>query len=309
MQKHFRSASLRAVSYTLSVFAAIGIFGATAINAQEATSPKRMLDFEGNKIFSKQELAEVANKCLDGYSKSENQDEALDYCLHRVRQFLSARGYLQAQLGKPREEQSEGVLKTIVTVKEGAQFRLGEVKVNGTRILAPTQIREILELKTGEIANGDSISAWLFERVKKAYGNLGYIQYTAEVQPTFHRKEGAREGVADLAVTIDEGPAFTTGSIQFEGNENVSRDVLLREMTVRNGEIFSQDLLDDSLMRINQSGQFETIDADRDVYYAVDKEAPIVNLTIHLKKRVAELAPQPRSSGRVSSIQPIPEHE
>jgi outer membrane protein assembly factor BamA len=308
MHTNFRF-SLSNLMCALTVVFFSCVFGMASVSAQEATAPKAVLDFDGNKVFSKQELLEVANKCLAGYSKSENEDEVLDYCLHKVRQVLSARGYLQAQLGKPREEQSEGVLKTIVTVKEGAQFRLGEVKINGTRILAPTQIREILELKTGEIANGDSISAWLFERVKKAYGNLGYIQYTAEVQPTFHRKDGAREGVADLAVTIDEGPAFTTGSIQFEGNENVSRDVLLREMTVRNGEIFSQDLLDDSLMRINQSGQFETIDADRDVYYAVDKKAPIVNLTIHLKKRVAELAPLPRPIGRVSSIQPIPEHE
>jgi outer membrane protein assembly factor BamA len=93
------------------------------------------------------------------------------------------------------------------------------------------------------------------------------------------------------------------------GNENVSKDVLLREMTVRNGDVYSQELLDSSLIRINQSGQFETIDADKDVYYEVDKKAPRLNLTIHLKKRVAESTPLPRPIGRVSSIQPIPERE
>ena len=301
--------SLSDLMHALTVVFFSCVFGMASIHAQEATAPKAVLDFDGNKVFSKQELLEVANKCLAGYSKSENQDEALDYCLHRVSQFLRAQGYLQAQLGKPRQEQTETGSRTIVSVNEGALFRLGEVEINGTRTLAPTQIRELFELKTGEIADGDSIGVWLYERVKKAYGNLGYIQYTAEVQPKFHRKDGAREGVADLAVTIDEGLAFTIASIQFEGNENVSKDVLIREMAVRNGEVFSQDLFDAGLMRINQIGQFETIDADRDVDWKVDKKAPRVNLTIHLKKRVAELAPQPRSSGRVSAIQPTPEHE
>lgn len=295
------SLSMRAL--TVVVFA--GVFGVSSVHAQEATAPKTVLDFEGNKIFSKPELLEVANRCLTGFSKSQDEDALLDYCLHRVRQFMSTKGYLQAQLGKPRQEQTENGFKTIVSVNEGALFRLGEVEIDGSRTLAPTQIREMLELKTGDIANGDSIGVWLFERVKKAYGNLGYIQYTAEVQPKFNCKEGAREGVADLAVSIDEGSAFTIASIQFEGNGNVPRDVLLREMIVRNGEVYSQDLFDDSLKRISQSGQFETISAERDVDYEVDKQLPRLSLTIHLKKRVAAagLAPQPQPIRRVVSVQ------
>jgi outer membrane protein assembly factor BamA len=282
----------------------VALCGVATLHAQEATAPKTVLDFEGNKIFSNQDLLAVANKCLAGYSKSENQDEVLDYCLHRVRQFLSARGYLQAQLGKPRQEQAENGPRMIVSVTEGALFRLGEVEIDGARLLTPTQIREMFELKTGDIADGDTIGGWLFERVKKAYGNLGHIQYTAEVQPKFHRKDDAAEGVADLAVTIDEGPEFTIASIQFEGNANVSKDALLREMTMRSGEVFSQDLLEESLMRINQSGQFEAIDVDKDVDYWWDQKAPKLQLTIHLKKRVAELTPLSRPIERVSSIQP-----
>jgi len=277
------------VSYTLSVFAAIGIFGATAINAQEATSPKRILDFEGNKIFSKQELLEVANKCLDGYSKAENQDEVLDYCLHRVRQILSARGYLQAQLGKPREEQTEGVLKTIVTVKEGVQFRLGEVRVSGATTLTPEQILGMFDLKTGDIAASDKIAEWVYERVKKSYGRLGYITYTGEVTPQFHVKEGAGEGVVDFDVTVDEGKRFTIRTIKFEGNGSVPIDALRRDLLLRNGDIFNEEFLQESLTRINRGGLFQPIDADRDVDYHSLLGSSQVDLTIHLKKRVAAI--------------------
>lgn len=297
------SKSMRAL--TIGLFCCL--FGVGAIHGQEATTPKTVLDFEGNQIFSKQDLLAVANKCLAGYAKSENEDEVLGYCLHRVSQFLSAKGYLQAQLGKPRQEQTENGSRTIVSVKEGTLFRIGEVEINGTRVLTPNQIRDMFELKTGDIAEGDRIGAWLFERVKKAYGNLGYIQYTAEVQPKFHHQDGAAEGVADLSVTIDEGNAFTIASIQFVGNGSVAKDSLLREMTMRSGEAFSQQLLEESLMRIDQNGQFETIDADRDVDYWWDQKVPRLKLTIHLKKRVAELAPPPETNRRLGSIQVFPQ--
>ncbi len=303
MQTNFRFSFSNSMC-ALAVVVLSGVLSVSAVRAQEATAPKTVLDFEGNKVFAKSELLDVANKCLAGYSKAENQDEVLDYCLHRVSQFLRAKGYLQAQLSKPRQEQTENGSRTIVSVTEGALFRLGEVKIDGARILTAAQIREMFEEKKGEVANGENISAWLFERVKKAYGNLGYIQYTVEVQPTFHHKDGASEGVADLVVTIDEGPAFTIASIKFEGAGDVPKDVLAREMAMRNGDVFILDQLYNSLQRISQNWQFETVDADRDVDYEVDKRAPRVNLTIHLKKRVSELAPLPAPTHRVVSIQP-----
>ena len=142
--------------------------------------------------------------------------------------------------------------------------------------------------------------------MKKAYGDLGYIQYTAEVEPKYHRKDGASEGIVDLAVTVDEGELFTIASIQFAGIENLPKDALLREMTVRSGDVFNQEQLEASLTRLSQSGQFEMIDPEKDVDYRVDKEAPRINFTIHLKKRVAgsTLTPQPRPIGRVVAIQP-----
>ncbi len=47
----------------------------------------------------------------------------------------------------------------------------------------------MLDLKTGDVANADSISEWLFERVKKAYGNLGHIQMAPRLGLTIHLKK------------------------------------------------------------------------------------------------------------------------
>ena len=176
----------------------------------------------------------------------------------------------------------------IVPINEGALFRLGEVKIEGSTLFSPAQILEMLTLKTGDIVDADSLSVWFFERVAKAYGNFGYIQYTAEPELKFHLKEGGREGVVDLTVTIDEGHVFTIRSIKFEGNGSVPEHTLFREMLVRNGEVFNKELFVESLKRISQSGQFEPIDAEKDVDYKWDQKSPRLDLTIHLKKKAAE---------------------
>src|SRR5713101_741123 len=188
-------------------------------NGQTGSSEKLTLVFEGNKVFSERELLEVANNCLDQYSRSGPADESdkIDYCLHKVRFFIFAKGYLRAELGKPRQAQTENGLKTVVTVEEGALYRLGEIEISGSKLFSLPQIREMIGLKTGDVASGNTLSVGLYERLKKAYSVFGYIQYTAEVQPKFHLKDGAPEGVVDFTVTIDEGNAFTIRSIKFWG--------------------------------------------------------------------------------------------
>jgi outer membrane protein assembly factor BamA len=103
----------------------------SVIHAQEANTPKRVLAFEGNKIFSKAELLEVANKCLAGWSREQDDNQAIEYCLYKVRQSMFAKGYLQAQLGKPVQEPTDNGSRTIISVKEGPQFRLGAVEIVG----------------------------------------------------------------------------------------------------------------------------------------------------------------------------------
>jgi hypothetical protein len=56
-------------------------------------------------------------------------------------------------------------------------------------------------------------------------------------------------------------------------------------MLLRSGEVFNHELLDESLKRIDQTGQFETIDGEKDVDYRSVGKKPELDLTIHLKKK------------------------
>jgi outer membrane protein assembly factor BamA len=276
----------RSTAKALSLILFFVVCGVVTVRSQEPASSRPVLDFEGNKIFSKQELLDVANKCLDQWTKS-YETEQLDYCLHLVTNHLRAKGYLQARLDKTLYEQTESGSKAVVPVTEGALFRVGKIDIENSKVLAPVQILDMISLKPGDIADGEKLSMAMFERVKEAYGNLGYIQYTAEIVPEFHLKEKSEEGVADFLITIDEGPQFKVRSIKFAGGDNKTNDLLRRELMVRDGEVYNSGLFSQSIIRMNNTGLYDRIDIDRDVDYRTDVEAALLNLTIRLRKKIA----------------------
>ncbi len=260
---------------------------ASAVASAQQVSPGRpTLVFSGNEVFSEQELLGITDNCLamDSHWKERYNSQTLEYCLKRLQLSLAAKGYLQATVGKPISTTTEDGLLLKVSVSERALFRLQEVRIDGATAFAPARLREMLKLKTGDIANGDAINEWLFDAIKKAYSELGYIQYTAEVEPDFHLKQGSIEGTVDLAITIDEGRRFYVRSIHFAGNGDVPESLLVAQMLIQSGDVYNSELMKQSLARINQTRQFETIDFDKDLDYRSAQNSQQIDLIVHLKK-------------------------
>jgi len=188
----------------LSLLVSSGIAG-----GQKPSSGKLTLVFEGNKVFSEEELLRITDPCLENSRPRVRSDsEAIEYCLRRLKLSMGSKGYLQAVVGPPREQEAENGLCLVVPINEGLRYRLGEVKIEGSKLFTSAQILEMLTLKTGDIADVESLSEWLNERVKKKYADFGYIQYSVDPEPKLHLKTGEQEGIVDLVVTIDEGKSI-----------------------------------------------------------------------------------------------------
>jgi outer membrane protein assembly factor BamA len=254
---------------------------------QEPTRGDVTFRFEGNKVFSERELTGTAEKCLNNHPQVNERDysDLIDCCLDRLKFFLKAKGHLQATVQRSGEQETKNGRRVLVRVDERALYRLGGIDIRGTTIISPAQIRGMLALKSGDVADGEAIGEWLFERVRKAYGDLGYLRFVAEPQPTFHLEIGAQTGTVDFTVEVEEGNLFTFGGLRFEGNGTVSPSQLRREMLVRTGESFNQELFEESLKIINMNHGYEMIDADRDVDYKLDDPRARVDLTIRLKTK------------------------
>jgi outer membrane protein insertion porin family len=248
------------------------------------------IQFKGNKIFSAQQLRDTMTQCLDDYTKGFYDRRVFDFCRRRLDFFMRSEGYLQARVDEPQLDLSEGILKVMVPVSEGSRYRLGQLSVEGTQLFSPAEVLAILDLKPGDIANGEKIGHGLFERLKTLYADRGYLQYTAEPDPLFReRPEGAADAVVDFRFTIDEGPQFTVRTIRFEDNGRGRDEELRRALLIREGETYNQQLFYESIENLNRLG-FE-LERERDVDFNMKEGTPELSIVIHLERRNKEPGP------------------
>jgi outer membrane protein insertion porin family len=281
------------------------------------------IEFEGSKVFKSSKLRDQMKYVKEAglFSRFKELDilnrEKLDYDLHRVDNYMRSKGYLQARHGEPRIEglgprrtgfplplpflsSVDDTLKITVPIIDGKLYRLGDMKIEGNSIFSEQAIKAIIGLQKGEIANGEALSKALYENLKKYYGQQGFIQYTAEVTPTFKdNPANPNEGIADFQVTIDEGKQFTLRRLEFTGNTFTRDNVLRREVLMNEGDIYNQSLFEYSITRLNQLSYFNPIDKEKDADYRTNEEEGLVDVTV----KVAEKGRQQISfNGGISGV-------
>lgn len=269
------------------------------------------IQFEGNQHFSDGELRGALKLVKEAglISRFKGQDilhlDKLEYDLHQnVRGYMASKGYLEARTGEPRVEglgqrrtgfpilplpiisSSDEALRVTIPVSEGRLYRLGQIKIEGNSIYSEEVIRQVIGLKSGEIANGQRITKALSEDLEKLYGRSGFIQYSYEVAPEFKpNAQKPDEGIADFTVTITEGKQFTLRRLEFAGNTYTRDNVLRREVAVNEGDIFDKALWDFSVLKLNQLGFFDPIDKDKDAELRTNEETGDVEVNLRVSER------------------------
>ena len=237
------------------------------------------IKFEGNKIFPTDELAGFIRDCeMPPSEGTTNQLNRFEWCGVLLTNHIRRSGYLEAKV-VPKVQRTDAGQVVSYAVDEGVRYQIGTITIEGNNILTQESIRSKLALASGDVADGEKISKWLFEDVKEAYGELGFITYAAELDPTYRRDEG----LVDIAVTIDEGKAYFLKSIKFLGEPIVGLKVD-GMFLIQPGSVFNRRLYRESLARLNATGVYAPIDPDLDtaMQFAGDKVS--LSITLRLKK-------------------------
>src|SRR5436190_526517 len=268
------------------------------------------LRFEGSHVFKSNELRSHMKYVKEAglITRFREEDildrQKLDYDLHQVDTYMKSKGYLLARHGEPKIEglgkkrtgfpilplpvisSIDDTLRVTVPIIDGKLFRVGDVKVEGNSIFSENIIKAFIGLQKGAVANGEALSKGLYENLKKAYGNQGFIQYTAEVNPTFKdNPTNPDEGIADFVITIDEGKQFTLRRLEFTGNTFTRDNVLRREVLINEGDIYNQSYFEYSITRLNQLGYFNPIDKDKDADFRTNEEEGLVDVTVKVSEK------------------------
>jgi outer membrane protein insertion porin family len=213
----------------------------------------------------------------------------------RVRRALQDRGYFRAGVSDPITHiRNEGGLSLLtfrprqgkridirIPVDEGERYRLGGVTFTGnTHVPNVKALRAQFPTKDGEWFNATAVGKGL-ENLRKAYGSLGYINFTAVPTP---RPDDAKHLVY-LDIDIDEGKPFTVSRIEFQGN-TITRDrVIRRELLLEEGSVYNSNLWEQSLLRLNQLDYFDPLKIDTDSEEHTDAENGTVSLLLKVHEK------------------------
>jgi outer membrane protein insertion porin family len=265
--------------------------------------------FQGNKHINSSELRSamknlrpigvphsifLENLFAKTYDASKLEDD-----VEHVREEYENHGYFKVIIDDPKTQLRDtghegfhiplvqhGPGKTMditIPLEEGEQYRLGSITFKNNKAVGDVrQLRGQFLIKDGDIFSRDKIVKGL-ENLRKAYGSLGYINFT----PVPETRADDDKKIVYVTIDLDEGKAFSVRRIEFSGNTTTRDKVIRREIMLEEGQPYNQRLWEFSLQRLNQLGYFEQLKPDDPDVTEIHKneQEGTVDLTLKVKEK------------------------
>jgi len=174
--------------------------------------------------------------------------------LRNVEKIYTDYGYLEVELAEPQVEAREDGLFVKVGVREGPQFRVGEIDVAGDATIDLEQLRRRIQLKQGDVFNRSFLTMDV-EQLESFYTDRGF--YFASVNPVTRLSD--EEKTVDVEFRVKKGPLYFIRRINISGNTRTVDSVIRREMQVVEGQLYSARSLQLSNIRVRGLGFFEDV--------------------------------------------------
>jgi outer membrane protein assembly factor BamA len=120
----------------------------------------------------------------------------------------------EPKISFPSQGVRKGMAQVTVKVKQGTQYRLGEIHIQKATIFPSTRLRNLFSLRRGEIFNVGKIVEGL-EDLRKLYETKGYVNFAAVPEESI---DESRRTI-DLVVDVDEGKPYNFGKLYLDGVE------------------------------------------------------------------------------------------
>lgn len=180
------------------------------------------------------------------------KDEQLREDLDKLREHYQSKGYIDAEIRGTRVERTGPKWMVLhVDLYEGTQYKVGTVKIEGTKIFPLAEVQKRIKMGTGQVFTPDG-----FNKDNKAledfYGERGYLETGVQAV----RAPNVETGRIDLTYTIREGELCYIELIEIRGNTKTKDKVLRRELAVAPGDIYNTVRVDKSMERLKNLGYF-----------------------------------------------------
>ncbi len=228
----------------------------------EAQRKVSNVTFEGNTSFGSAELKKLTRV---GYQPLLGRKPTFNILVMNrdvtyIRGFYHDQGYLGCQVEAASEAAGDDELEVHFTIEEGDRTSLSRLEFHGNTVFPDEdlqgRIRALrgVRLREGAPLNASAIHAG-GEQILQGYRNNGF--HFARVQPGTGVRD-ALTGMAPVIYRITEGPQVSVTGIRVEGNRLTRREVIVRELTLNEGDFLDERQRIESQRRLFATGVFRT---------------------------------------------------
>jgi outer membrane protein assembly factor BamA len=235
--------------------------------------------FSGSLQLAVSDQDEIAASIMRQDS-GKSPDGATDDAVERVRTGWQDHGYFKVKVsGEKRTLTSRLDSRRIALsfyVEEGLQYSLDRITFKNYKLMADVSaVRGLFPIDDGDVFSREKIAKGL-ENLRKAYGEMGYINFTSVPDTQFDDENK----LISLEIDIDEGKQFYVSNINVLGLDELARQELLKSLPIKRGQIYNSRLWELSLQKYSSMfPDCQCGDSER----RLDQRAGTVSLTLDLR--------------------------
>jgi outer membrane protein insertion porin family len=248
------------ITYSIDRNRATG-FGTVTFKIREGSRVKiEVVNFVGNdNIKAKRLRKEMETRKWHMFSwltgSGRLKDDEFDEDLNKLRDYYNEQGYLDVEIAEDKitfDYPKPDKLVITIRVDEGRQYRIGDISFTGNKIYSSRLLRYVPRQKKGQVFVPSLLDKDV-GTLEDFYGRDGYL----ETRVRLVRKPNLQTGNIDVEYQINESEKFQVESVTIEGNSKTKSIVIIRELALGPGDVFSSVLMKVSKLRLENTRFFE----------------------------------------------------
>lgn len=212
----------------------------------------RKIDFEGNEEVSTSKLSpEVTIKIPDLYNP-----RVVAKSVEAIRAVYVEKGFHAVSIEPDLDVNDQNEATVIFRIKEGEKVLIDKIHFEGNMVFSDRKLRKSIQTRrrtfmswlTDAGAYNKEILQTDLEIIKDMYFNEGYVQIKVK-QPYVTLTEDKK--YLEIFIQIEEGEQFSVGEVGVEGDMIAEPHILMEQVTLMEGDIFSRKELRESMLGLN----------------------------------------------------------
>lgn len=231
------------------------------------------IQFEENEKFTDEQLLEWSELTQGGFIDT-SQISSIN---KKLINHLKDKGYLYAQIKSVvisfnKENQSS---ELIWTIDENNPFYFGTITINSDSIPAEELVSQ-LDIKEGDLFNEKLVEQEI-RVINRRYAERGFPFVETSVSDIQIKNE-ADYHLVDLNININSGKVAEISKIIIKGNKVTKDEVILREIELKSGDKYQQQVVEDIPYTLNKLGYFKNVDPPQFTITRNKKFALLINV-------------------------------